>query len=53
MADDKTEKPTPKKLSDARKKGQVAKSADLKESVLFLTAAMVLSLTGPAFVDQL
>jgi flagellar biosynthetic protein FlhB len=53
MADDKTEKPTPKKLSDARSKGQVAKSSDLTQSVLFLTAAAMLSFTGPALVDQL
>src|SRR5215469_18073904 len=53
MADDKTEKPTPKRLADARKKGQVAKSADLTQSVLFLTAAAVLSFAGPALVDQL
>ena len=43
---DKTEKPTPKKLRDARKKGQVAKSKDLTSTVellvwtaLFLLAA--------------
>ena len=30
---DKTEKPTPKKLQDARKKGQVAKSKDLTSTV--------------------
>jgi len=53
MADDKTEKPTPKKLSEARKKGQIAKSTDLTQSVLFITAATVMSLTGPALVDQL
>lgn len=53
MADDKTEKPTPKRLQDARKKGQVSKSSDLTQSVLFLTAATVLSFTGPALVEQL
>jgi len=53
MADDKTEKPTPKKLEDARKKGQVAKSTDLTQAALFLTAASVLSFTGPGLVDQL
>jgi len=53
MADDKTEKPTPKRIADARKKGQVAKSADLTQSALFLTAAAILSFTGPALVDQL
>jgi flagellar biosynthetic protein FlhB len=53
MADDKTEQPTPKKLEDARKKGQVPKSTDLTQAVLFLTAGSVLSFTGPGLVDQL
>ena len=53
MTGDKTEKPTPKKLRDARKKGQVSKSTDLTQSVLFLTAAAVLSFTGAALVEQL
>jgi flagellar biosynthesis protein FlhB len=53
MADDKKEKPTPKKLKDARDKGQVSKSTDLLQSVLFLTAAAVLSFTGPTLVEQL
>jgi flagellar biosynthesis protein FlhB len=53
MADDKTEKPTEKKLKDAREKGQVSKSTDLTQSVLFLTAAAVLSFSGPALVEQL
>jgi len=53
MADNKTEQPTPKKLTDARQKGQVSKSADLTQSVLFLTAATLLSFTGPALVEQL
>jgi flagellar biosynthesis protein FlhB len=53
MDDDKTEKPTPKRLKDARKKGQVSKSADLTQSVLFVTAAAVLSFTGVTFVEQL
>jgi flagellar biosynthesis protein FlhB len=53
MADDKTEKPTPKKIKDARDKGQVSKSTDLLQSVLFLTAAAVLSFTGPTLIEQL
>lgn len=53
MADDKTEQPTPKKLEDARKKGQVSKSTDMTQAVLFLTAATVLSFAGPGLVDQL
>lgn len=53
MADDKTEKPTPKRLADARKKGQISKSTDLTQSVLFLIAGGVLYFTGPTLVGQL
>jgi type III secretion YscU/HrpY family protein len=43
---DKTEKPTPKKLQDARKKGQVAKSKDVTSTVellVWLVLAMLAS----------
>jgi len=53
MADDKTEQPSPKKLREARKKGQVAKSNDLTQAVLFITAGAVLSFSGGAFVSEL
>lgn len=53
MADDKTEQPTPKKLADARKKGQVSKSTDLTQAALFLVSGAMLSATGPMLVDQL
>jgi flagellar biosynthesis protein FlhB len=53
MADDKTEQPTPKRISDARKKGQVFKSNDMTQAVLFITAASVLSFVGGYFVDSL
>jgi flagellar biosynthesis protein FliR/FlhB len=53
MADDKSERPTAKRLKDAREKGQVAKSADLTQSVMFLTAAALLSFVGPTLVEQL
>jgi FlhB-like protein len=53
MADGKTEKPTPKKLAEARRNGQVSKSSDMTQSVLFLTAAAMLSFTGPTLVEQL
>ncbi|MBS0624244.1 MAG: type III secretion system export apparatus subunit SctU [Verrucomicrobia bacterium] len=43
---EKTEKATPKKLKDARKKGQVAKSQDFPSAMTFVTAlALTLSLT--------
>ncbi len=38
---EKTEKPTPKRLRDARKKGQVSKSKDLSSSFTFIAGIMV------------
>jgi flagellar biosynthesis protein FlhB len=52
MADDKSEQPTPKRLQDARKKGQVSKSNDLTQAFLFLTIAGVLTLAGKHYVDS-
>jgi flagellar biosynthesis protein FlhB len=52
MPDNKTEEPTPKKLREARRKGQVAKSNDLTQACLFLTAVSVLSLAGGWLMDQ-
>jgi flagellar biosynthetic protein FlhB len=43
MSGEKTEEPTPKKLADARKKGQVAKSQDMTSAVLFLVGFGVLA----------
>jgi flagellar biosynthetic protein FlhB len=47
MAGDRTEKATPKKREDARKKGQVARSADLNGAVVLLAALTALSAFGP------
>lgn len=52
MAENRTEKPTEKRLRDARKKGEVFKSADLTHALLFLAAAAVLVLGGAAFIDD-
>jgi flagellar biosynthetic protein FlhB len=49
---DKTEKATPKKLADARKKGQVARSADLNGAAILLAGLMTLSLMGPAMWER-
>ena len=52
---EKTEEPTAKKLSDARKDGQVAKSKDLSSSVLLLVSFLVLknmvSSMGNSFIS--
>src|SRR5262245_17013996 len=53
MSGEKTEQPTPKRLKDARKKGQVAKSQDLTQALLFLTAVGVLAAGGGAYVTEL
>jgi len=43
---DRTEEPTPKRRSEARKKGQVARSRDLSSSLVLITGLGVLSLWG-------
>lgn len=48
---DKTEKPTPKRLRDARRKGDVAKSKDVAPA-LALTVFAILLLGGAGFVAQ-
>lgn len=52
---EKTEEPTAKKLGDARKEGQVAKSKDLSGSIMLLSAFVVLKVylkyMGQGFVD--
>lgn len=56
MADDlqdKTEEATPRKLEEARKKGQVAKSQDLTASIVLLSAMLVLFFTASLFFTQL
>lgn len=46
FAGEKTEKATPKKRQDARKKGQVAKSAELSGAVVLLAAVVSLMMFG-------
>lgn len=43
---DKTEKPTPKRLEDARKKGQVAKSQDLNGAIILIAATGIMGFAG-------
>jgi flagellar biosynthetic protein FlhB len=50
---DRTEKATPKKRADARKKGQVAKSADLNGAVVLLAALLALSAFGPGMLQRI
>ena len=50
---DKTEKATPKKRDDARKKGQVAKSMDLNGAVVLLAALLALSAFAPGMLRRI
>ena len=53
MSSDKTEKPTPKKLRDARKKGQVAKSKEVSSAALIATVFGLLLALMPSFLRQI
>ena len=53
MADDKSENPTPKKLREARKKGQVMHSKDLSSAFIFAVAVVVLLKAGGGMSDGL
>jgi type III secretion YscU/HrpY family protein len=50
---EKTEAPTPKRVRDARRKGQVAKSQDLTQALALLAVAGVLSTTADASLERL
>src|SRR3954466_10990275 len=52
-AGEKTEKATPKRREEARKKGQVAKSTDLNGAVVLLSALFALSIWGPHIWEQI
>lgn len=56
MADDyqdKTEKPTPKRRGEARKKGKVARSKDLSGALVLLTGLLSLMIWGPSLADKI
>ncbi|WP_019638063.1 flagellar biosynthesis protein FlhB [Paenibacillus fonticola] len=53
FAGEKTEKATPKKRQDARKKGQVAKSQDLSGSIVLLSAFLCLLMFGGFIKERL
>ena len=52
-AGEKTEKPTPKRLKDARKKGQIARSKDLAMAAATVAATFALARMGGHVVSQL
>jgi flagellar biosynthetic protein FlhB len=53
MANDKTEKATPKKLEEARNKGQVAKSPDVNGAVVLSAALIALAGFGPGMFRRM
>lgn len=52
-AENRTEKPTPRRREDARKRGQVARSPDLSGSLVLLVGLFAVTLTGPRVVQTL
>src|SRR3954447_2659880 len=52
MAENKTEKATPKKRADARKKGQVARSMDANGAAVLLASLLALSATAPKMMEH-
>ncbi|TMS58257.1 EscU/YscU/HrcU family type III secretion system export apparatus switch protein [Imbroritus primus] len=53
MSDEKTEQPTPKKLRDARKKGDVAYSKDFTQTVLIVATFGYLVMAGASMMESL
>jgi flagellar biosynthesis protein FlhB len=52
MAEGKTEKATPKKREEARKKGQVARSQDINGAVVLIASLLALSAFAPKIMNQ-
>lgn len=50
---DRSEKPTPKKLADARKKGQVAQSREIPSAMILMTALAVFYFGGQAMASRM
>jgi flagellar biosynthesis protein FlhB len=53
VANDKTEKATPKRRDEARNKGQVGRSQDLNGAVIMLAGLFALGATGGSMVDRM
>ena len=53
MAENKTEKATPKRREEARKKGQVARSADVNGAVVLMAGLLALSAFGPKMMEEM
>jgi flagellar biosynthetic protein FlhB len=53
MAENRTEKATPKRRDEARKKGQVARSADVNGAVVLMASMLALSAFGPGMWERI
>jgi type III secretion protein U len=53
MSDEKTEQPTDKKMEDARRDGETAKSTDLTTAAILLSSVIAMAIGGPAMGDAL
>jgi type III secretion protein U len=53
MSDNKTHPATPKKLADARKRGEVPRSADIPQTASFVAATAALFALGSFLFDRL
>ncbi|MCC4632089.1 type III secretion system export apparatus subunit SctU [Xanthomonas dyei] len=53
MSDEKTEKPTEKKLKDARRDGEIPISPDVTAAAVLLAALLVIKLAGSYFVEHM
>ncbi|HEY9686308.1 MAG TPA: flagellar biosynthesis protein FlhB [Coleofasciculaceae cyanobacterium] len=49
----KTEKPTPKRIQDAREKGQVSKSSDFNSAIVLIAATGAMAFVGPYTLNTL
>jgi flagellar biosynthesis protein FlhB len=52
MADNRTEKATPKRRKEAREKGQIARSHDLTSAAVVLGGIVAIIVTGPSMLDR-
>ena len=50
---DKTEEPTPNKIREARKKGQIAKSQEITSAVMLLVSFYTFKLVGPMMLNRI
>ena len=53
MSEDRTEEPTARRLSEARKNGQVARSSELPAAAVTIAGISMIFITGSALISQL